>query len=813
MAINNPFYGITIGATVDMSGNFDLDGALSSKSQITKMIAQSSVEMRMRGQSDLIYTTQMNQASIDMAGSYGVEGVEKVTAAVSAYAGFSSADQSKTLSIIYEILYCGGFENISFNDLTPNTMMSALSAAPQAAAAKAFGCYNDLVKKLGTNSLTKILTDDKNPDAKEVRDLYNKWAIAAQTFRNDYGEGMVVGVAWGGIGRCEMTILNQAASSAWKYGGTANFQYARTGAAVSVGATYDASGSSDTSKIKVQCVSDYMGGCVSNQVGTWYTALNDKALADVAGQAPLGSPPLTVTAPLPTLPDFVAPPAAEKDTTELSKDKVEDLAKVAAYDKAKALWDKMHPNGPSFHESLEDFLNKASKPDPAPMKKLRDAVGSNRLSTRKLLQPPSEKDTRRRATSAPDELRRRPPAGLLATAGAPGDSSSSDGDYVPIGIWVCKWADIFPWLATGYLNDIDDTSDAETITEFRMMEQDFLTLSKLYRYAAGLNLEIQGEPSFEGGKLIQIANEFASAVANMRAADLHEPADYQDAAVKAFDSLGTGAQAIYTLWDQVSLLRSCELGLGFMQEDKFSLQIPSTSEQVQIPGGDFNVWSSNPAPCGFDGKNFADFASFYKLLPLILPTSRKIFAFGADGGVLCESRLLVGGKPATVKNVFTPKYGRFNYPNTQLSLDIQPIELEVDASGSYLENKDKDKKIKLYPIPFSAAQGLDTWKGQSFSTNVAADEGLNSRLKELVDELENPKVASWSYSSDSLPDDWTGDTPYSPTGLRKQYFGKTKERGKRKADAALWSSRGATGWVRSASREETSHRPAFCEPE
>src|SRR5262245_48091651 len=74
-----------------------------------------------------------------------------------------------------------------------------------------------------------------------------------------------------------------------------------------------------------------------------------------------------------------------------------------------------------------------------------------------------------------------------------GDASK---DFTAIGVWVCNWADIFPWLATGYCHSIDDTTAAETMVKFRMMGQDFLTLSKLYRYAAALKMWIPGEPAF-----------------------------------------------------------------------------------------------------------------------------------------------------------------------------------------------------------------------------------------------------------------------------------------------------------------------------
>lgn len=53
----------------------------------------------MRGEVSLVYTKALNQASASFAGSYGVSGVAKLSAAVSAYAGFSSAASDKSVNI------------------------------------------------------------------------------------------------------------------------------------------------------------------------------------------------------------------------------------------------------------------------------------------------------------------------------------------------------------------------------------------------------------------------------------------------------------------------------------------------------------------------------------------------------------------------------------------------------------------------------------------------------------------------------------------------------------------------------------------
>jgi hypothetical protein len=412
MAVNNPFFGVTIGSTVDVLGKFH--NSVLAK-HITTRVQQQSAEMTMRGQSDLVYTTDMHQASIGVAGSYGVQGGEKLTSAVTAYFGHSSADLKKRLSVVYEIIHCGGYEFIYFDELTPLEMLGSLAASPKKLAEQVLDGYNEYMNKLDEilnhpyvkaiewslpqvldtfrDELSRPPTNPKHEKLKlllslvaDARRLHKQWADAASEFRKNYGEGMVVGVLWGGIGQADMTVVNEAEASAWKYGGNSKFSYAGLAKSVAVEATYDASGTRDVSKVRVQCEGAYSGACVADQVNSWVTTLNGKAFAEVAGIKPLGAPPIKITKSLPKAPAFEKPPKVEKETKQLTKDKAETAAKLATYDQAKALFEKLHP-GQAFEKSINEFLNRAatSKPDTGAMTKFKQAVASNRLSTRSLL--------------------------------------------------------------------------------------------------------------------------------------------------------------------------------------------------------------------------------------------------------------------------------------------------------------------------------------------------------------------------------------------------------------------------------------------
>jgi hypothetical protein len=182
--ISNPFQGVTIGSRVDMSGRFH-GKILDPSAKITQTVSLSETEKSMSGQSDLVYTTSMNQGSMSFAGSYGVSGLSKLTAAVSAYAGQSSADNQKSVSVICEILKTAGAETILFEELSPSRMMSALMGAPHDSLKDVLTRYTALMEQVKGSSLIGILTDpDKNKQEYEnVKEAYESWADAAKDFR------------------------------------------------------------------------------------------------------------------------------------------------------------------------------------------------------------------------------------------------------------------------------------------------------------------------------------------------------------------------------------------------------------------------------------------------------------------------------------------------------------------------------------------------------------------------------------------------------------------------------------------------------
>jgi hypothetical protein len=797
--LTNPFAKVTVGSTVDAMGNF-AESVFKEDAHVTTMTSkQTYIEKSMMGQSDIVYTSRLNQGSISMSGSYGFSGLSKVSAAVSAYAGFSRAESGKTVTIDYQIILAAGVEEINYDALTPKELLGALKQAPQETALLALTWCHALTDSLKGRSLLDVLADPDTEDSAEVRDALDNWAKAVDDFRQNYGDATVVAVAWGGIGRSNLTFVDKSAAQSWRYGGTADFTYGSATASVSVGMTYDASGSDSANQVTVNVLSIVFGNCVKPETDSWESQLQGKALEEVMGKTPLQADAPDLNRSPPDIPSFEKPAAVEADVAILTKESLTDLAKIDAYNRAKALWDKAHPNGPGFQDSLDQFLAKAAQnPDPKPMQNLQRAIAQNRLSTLESLPAPSRDLT----SSRPQVLARAKasatPQPATALAASPNDSA----DYFPVGLWVAPWSDLFPWLASGVSNTIDDTSTAATIARFRMMQQDFLALGRIYQIAADLKLSLVSlEPDFSPAGLQQIADNFYARFADLAESD-KPTSEYPSEAAAAFARLAPQAQHIYRMWNQIHLLRNCELGLGLIVDGSLSLPL-EVSTIKEIPGASYAVGVKNnfsPRSGNFDDSNFDAFSRTLKLLPLILPSVRggrpAIAAFGPGGGVL--SVLSKYGHLSTFLNrsdrsafepspvpgiMFFKEEGRRAIPwrtippfeETKLIADNGFLVFAPDAGNQYLENRKFG--YCLYPIPFRAARGI-SWKGQSLSTNLKADESLNAKLEALADSVAKKSLAQWSYSGESLPDGWDAGAAYKRLAIHKQYFGLIPEPGK-----------------------------------
>jgi len=706
---------------------------------ITKTIVQSQEWKSMSGNSNYAYTKEMNQGSLGVSGSYGLSGLSTVDAAVSAYVGHSSATSGKSVQLNYEVKVLGGIQHIDFDNLTAATLCAALADTPRQMLEDALEKYNALNTALepliaSDKTLLNVLGDPATYP--EESRLYDEWSQAVSDFNRSYGDAIVIGVAWGGIGTVSMDIKTKSDDSSWKYGGEAEFSYAGPAASVAVSAAYDGSQSKGKADVTVICTSFASGSCVKTQTDAWFNEVDGKAFSELADVNVLDkAPDMTLAAKPPKVPAFVKP---KPDSTLVSKlGEIKDLkglkayAQASAYDKAVAAAKKAGKEPPA----LSDFLKNTENPaDAGGVARLAESVEGNDVNA---LSPDNDND-------GPP-----PPGGshagramavdaqpMLAPAAARAEEDDAFSDYVPLGVWVASWADLFPWLATGYLNSVTDTKQADSSIRYRVLIQDFLALSKLYYIADSCKFSFPNVSKIDFKK---IADSFAGSCATLQQSG---PPAIQD----VLKGLSKDAMAIYKKWNENYFLRGCELGLAVLDNSGYSPKIPISQELI-----------ADGSKCAFDPETrtpYSEFANCYKLLPLILPDG-TILAIGPD------QSLLVDYDEDSDKFIFS--HGPTGNP---LGFTANAAEKTLHFDG--FEDEFTLTLIRMYPVPFSAANGIE-WRGQAFSTNVAADNGLRSQLSQIKDNL--GELPAWSFSSEAWSPAWTGGRGYSTRGVRKRYVG------------------------------------------
>ncbi|WP_343566903.1 hypothetical protein [Sphingobacterium sp.] len=722
---NNPLYGVTIGSIIySQSGKFAPSVI---RAPISRMIAQQQSEKYMSGESSYLYSERMNQGTFGMSGAYGASGMSLLKSSLSAYVGESKAATDRSVVVNYSAIAIGGIEYVNFEDLTASDLIASLNGACQEGAQAVLTAYNNVIK-YAAESKRDIRTALKDTDAEslQLKELVNIWVEASEDFAHDFGDGLVVGVIWGGLGGVTMKMTSQSESESWQYGGSADFSYANAFAAVAVQATYDGGQSHGKAKVNVTSRSFSWGTVLDEQVKQWLDSVENKSFSELADVSVIEkAPKMEISRGAPTIPEFHKPEVDEKIEKEVEKienlDDLKEMAEASAYKKTLKTNPKL---------SFDEFINNAEKPaNTDKLKNLQEKIKANDIDTLNFTNKNKTKKAHFTASNLSESQ------GIVHA----GQEVSTEG-YVPLGAWISQWSALFPWMAQGYYNSIDGI-EGEEIIRLRVMLQDYLTLSRMYYIAhnAGIAEFKRKDPAQVNVSTLSLGDAFAHA-----AAEVQKAIEFSDfgKVEQSYKDLNEATKNIYKLWNEVSFLRSCELGLGLIKDRKTIGPALKNTDQKSL--GTRQAYSL--VACDFEGKNYTVFSRAYKVLPLLTPDG-DILAFGPEQGALSSiyDNEIVFTKPGRTK------YLVFSYDKSARELFHQ------------------DHQIKLYPIPFSAAENVSAWKGMSLSTNLGSIKGLNLALTSLNDQLS--KLQAWSFSSMNWSKQWNGKKLYRQHRIKKQYLG------------------------------------------
>ncbi len=704
--LTNPLLGVSVGSTV--SGNDFKPSVLGG--DISKMIPEKEIEKFMSGHSSYVYSDTLNEASIGMSGAYGVSGVSKLSSSLSTYGGNVSATASKSIDVNYNVSMISGIEYIDFDSLTAENMLNALTAGPKDLATDVLDKFNTLRDYQRQNNLT--LFDHNMMMIQDARqdELVQEWLTGLKRFTNAYGDGIVVGIVWGGSGSVSMSMTSRNFEDNWKYGGNAEFTYAGTGASASVAGSYNGAQNTKDANVDVSCRAVSSGGCVAQQVDRWFETVSGKSFAEISGIKMLDQvPAMGSISPPPQIPPFIIPKNDPSITEKLEKigqlGSTEELSVLSGCEKMKSEDSTITPE--KYREkarqsnTLEKFNALAQTLKENRINVLADITSSNKHK------PHIAKNTGMQVTPE---------------------------DYAPLGVWILNWSEIFPWLSTGYLNEITDTAAAEDALRKRCMMQDFCSLSNIYYtfYTSKIwldDLKIKAP--------LQIADSFSHALA-----ELKNMLDEEDAISRAYELLGEDAQKIYRRWNDIGFLRNAELGLGLLANGNISV----TNELLNTKPLPFPEAIYRGSHCIFSGSNHNAFSSFLKLLPLI-DTDGQIYAFGPASMLL--------------KNIFD-EGGNSEVAFTKSALTAMAF--TPDAQSKRLING----STQLIPVPVSAANGTK-WMGQGTGISLSSSTSLTEQFSALKDELSRLNICS--LSSDSWMPDWEYTDPYHLRELKTSYIG------------------------------------------
>ncbi|MDR6761974.1 hypothetical protein J2Y38_002185 [Flavobacterium sp. 2755] len=721
--VNNPFYAVRIGSVIRGATGLFQTSVIAEhiekkvKKGITKMIADKDVQLSMKGASSYVYNDSLNQGFAGVSGSYGLSGLARINSGLSAHIGNSIAQLTKEVKINYNVQMISGIEHINFDELKVEDLINSLKSGPRDRAMNSLENYNKIMAKIGTADLLTILKDAA-PDSEIVK-LVKEWISSVQRFFNEYGDGIVVGVAWGGIGTVSLTMNNKSTENSWKYGSKGNFTYAGLTKAITIEAAYDGSNTNRESDVSVKTDTWYIGDCVAAQVAKWSEQVKDKAFSAISSINLLEkAPKLGDIKPPPAVPDFATrkkdPKVTDKinEITDLSG--LEAFAKAAAYEKAK----ETEPN-----LTLDAFLKRSRDDVNAEnVMALQDGIAINDLDVLAVdIEPMASVEKNEQLETSAVEI-----------------AEAANSNFTVLGVWIANWSDLFPWMAIGYLNQIDNIKSTLEIIKKQCMIQDFLALAKTYFMleASGISSE-----KFQITDFKQLAIVFGK-----QAGEIRDRFDEPNIIQTAYGDLSFEAQEIYTKWNDIKFLRSAELGLGVLYKGKDS--ITDKIDKIDHVDGFTKVWYKM-GKCSFLPRNYSAFSSFLKVVPFVTPAG-DIYAFGPSQMILNQ----INNEGA----IFSKN-------------SLTALKLEVDKAKRVLKSGD----IVFYPIPFEAAKNLldSSWKGQSISTNVASIKNIDSHIANTIKAMKDLKV--YSFSSSNWYPKWKPSESYSIKSIKSQYIGLVDE--------------------------------------
>jgi hypothetical protein len=721
------------------------------KDGATVFISTSGEKHYFRGNSEHAQSNEMSEysASLKIAGkALGIGW----SIALGGYYGSFQLAADKDLHLNVHAIKWTGIESIPFDKLTMEGLISLLEPKCQKAVRYLLAEY----EKIRYNFLN--LDEQQILANKQRQGIASDYGKQVNKFLDDFGDGIVVGILWGGYTVLDLAIHFHDIEERCRVGAEGVMTVAGPYFAGPVSAAWGKKGSVDNSSATAKLTPYVWGDCMDGLVSSWNQKFSEAATkfetfkdVDVFPSTILNQKP-----PTPTLPAFQPPNAQTQKDMRIDGLKAVSIACAFEQYLAECEANKTKPTR-KLDEFIADFQAKAEEP------KLPE------ISVEKILPNKAAVNAINRDGAAVNLGQPSPNPKLVPPAPMVNDPREA---YTPVGVWVMRWGQLFPWITTATKNALPPPEDASwDPMRYRILLQDLVSLERIYRHVAGSRVDIEAFKNNNGAG--GIADEFAGAIST-----LMEWGVSGTFPPKADLPLGDTAWKILRHWDKLgSRFRAAHLGFAVYSNWHRSNEGADhfVFTDLDLPSNTFSGRTVN-----FNGHNYAIFKHTMKALPLIIPD----VVAGADPGVFCF--ICTGktdGKRAWdgVLGIDCPSSPRFksnevmhvlfrSVSNKQLAESFsdgdkpEAYAVRFSAAGVWetisiscfvtntitifkgKDNLDKNSSVGMFPIPFSSAGPLDGWSGPAVATGVRDIEAALSKLKDSAANL-----PLWTPDSDSWP--------------------------------------------------------------
>ena len=605
------------------------------------------------------------------------KGMTKVTAAFDSTYATSKSKRESTMTYYYAKAV--GMEKIDFDGVTMRQLMAALKPNVRKSLKKCMDAYQKLMA-------ASDIQYNKAHYQKHQKDIAT-WRQSVDEFYQHYGEECVVGVLWGAIGQVETKMTFKDENKIKDFAVKGQVEVNGLAAGVNVKSAFGWGKDESTAEVQFSAKGYAYGSACEPIVNKWMESIYKNGadkLGEVNVQEHAQARPLNMD--VPAHPKLDPPPGiADRFGKIGSLAQAKALVKLQGYDR----WVNEPGNQGKSIEEYEATLVENTEPQ--------------------------------NSNTAPENGA--PEASATPTADDPsGGSNDLAGKFVPLGVYLTNWADLFPCLSIRVLQNL--TKDQETALKDNLRKAEVLqalnTLKRLYAFwlrAKGPDL-----PKLKDGDLPFLINDLSAAIEKI------VQGEQPDAVI---GSLSEPASHIYAAWQKCPDFKEAELGFACIESSNRLL----TKYDFRNNNYTGNITYSRPFNGNNHGPCFADVVKFFP----IIDSDQKVYFFseytGNDGlrtGKKYPSflRIVTSAQyPNTLPEFKYSKDESFNHNN----FPNDPGRKLLISSGQYYVGSTKNYNYHMIPIPLSAVQGIRNWQGSV----MTRDEAGNSRdeLDRIAKEL------------------------------------------------------------------------------